>query len=814
MTLPISPADLRNAVRLAIRRPGLTLSAVLMLGVVTAAATIVFGMVDAVLLRPLPFRAPGRLVTLWNRPSQPGVPRLEISLRELAEWRARSRSLAEPAVTVIVANEITVSGGGAPFRARFSSSSANFFTVLGVEAALGRTFRPGVEDRPGVRVALLSDALWRRRFGADPAVVGRRLALDGEPFEVVGVLPRDLPLPHSAELWLPLGTLIEAEPQWKTLRIFEGIARLRPGVSPAQASAELTHIALHPRPDLPWRPLRAWVTPLTEEILGDSRDALRLMAGAAGLLLLIACSNVAALLLARAVARQREMALRSALGAGQGRLIGLLLTESLLLAALSTVLALPLAFAGLRLVAAHGPADIPRLDTACLDARSLAFAVTVSLLSIALFGLVPAFEAVRPDAGAALREGERSSAGVRAGRVRLLLVAGQAALAVMVLILAGLTGRSFAALRRADLGFAPAGRLAFHLQLTGAPSLEETAARFRALLARLDCIPGVDAAGAVLQRPLTGPIGWDYAVTLEGQTPRQRAANPIVNHERSSPGYFRTMAIPLLRGRDFTWSAKAGAPAVAVVSRSAAQRLWPGQSPLGKRLLWTVEPERGWLTVVGEVGDVRYREIASVRPDVYVPFQQDPYLSMDVVLRSARAAEELAGPVGRAVHAVDPDRPAESPAPDLIPLQRTIGAAVARPRLRVLLLGTFAVLAVLLAAVGVYGSAAAAVAHRRREIAVRLALGARRGHLLRLALGRLFAAVALGLAAGMAAYALLLADAHISARLSGLLYGIGPGDPAILLAAPACLLAVALCGGLLPVYRALRTEAAEALRGE
>lgn len=806
--LRISLPDLRHAVRLAIRQPGLTVSAVLMLGIVTGAATIVFGMVDAVLLRPLPYRDPGGLVTLWNQPAQPGVPRIEISLGDLGEWRARSRSLGELAVTANVANEVTVSGLGAPVRARFYIVSSNFFTVLGVEAALGRTFRPEVEDRPEMRVALLSDAFWRRRFAADPGVVGRRIVLDGDPFEVVGVLPRDLPFPRGADLWLSLSPFAKES---ETLRIFEGIGRLRPGVSPDQATAELTRISLSRRPSPSWRPLPARVTPLAVEILDDSRATLRLMAGAAGLLLLIACANVAALLLARAVARQREMALRSALGAGQGRLLGLLLTESLLLAALSAALALPLAFAGLRLVADHGPVDIPRLDTACLDVRALAFAVTASLLGIALFGFVPAFEAVSPDLGAALREGERSSAGVRAGRVRLLLVAGQAALALIVLILAGLTARSFVALRQAELGFAPTGRLAFRLQLSGNPAAEEKVARFRALLDRLERVPGVAGAGAVLMRPLTGPIGWDYSVTLEGQTPRQRESNPFVNHERASPGYFRTMEIPLLRGRDFAWSDTAGAPPVAIVSRSAAERLWPGQSPIGKRLLWTVEPERGWLTVVGEVGDVRYREIAGIRPDVYVPFQQDPYVSMDIVLRSALPARELAVPVAQAVRAVDPGG---VPPPELTPVEQTVGAAVARPRLRVLLLGAFAALAVLLAAVGVYGSVAYSVAQRRREIAIRLALGVGRGRLLRLALGRVFAAVALGLAAGLAAYAGLLADPRTSAWLAGLLYGIGPGDLPTLLAAPAFLLAVALCGGLLPVYRALRADAAAALRAE
>jgi putative ABC transport system permease protein len=805
----ITPPDLRHAARLAIRQPGLTLSAVLMLGIVTGAAAVVFGMFDAVVLRPLPYESPGRLVTLWNQPPQPGAPLLEVSLGEVGEWRARSRSLAAVAVTSNVPQESTVTGLGPPIRAHFSNVSANFFTVLGIAPALGRTFHEA-EDGYAARATLLSDDFWRRHLKADPGVLGRRILLDGEPLEVVGVLPPGLPFPRGTDLWLSLGPLIQSEPQWKTLRIFEGIARLRPGVSVSQAAAELLHIALHPRPNVTWKSLPVQVMPLAAELLGDSRDALRLMSWAAGLLLLIACANVASLLLARAVARQREMALRSALGAGQGRLLGMLFAESLLLAALSSALALPLAFAGLRLIAVQGPVDIPRLGTAGLDARTLAFAVTASLLSVALFGLVPAFEALHPEVGAALREGERSSAGARTGHALLLLVAGQAALAVVVLILAGLTARSFLVLRQTELGFTSAGRLAFRFQLSPGLPLHEQGDRFRSLLQRLERLPGVDDAGAVLMRPLTGAIGWDYAVTLEGQAPGQWAANPIVNHERVSPGYFSLMEIPILRGRDFAWSDAAGAPLVAIVSRSAAERLWPGKSPVGKRLQWTTEPERGWLTVVGEVGDVRYREIAGVRPDIYVPFLQDPYLSMDLVLRSAAAPQELAGAVARAAQAVDPTRPA----PELIPVQESVGAAVARPRLRVLLLGAFAALALLLAAVGVYGSVAYSVAQRRREIAVRLALGAGRRSLVRLALGRAFAAVALGLTVGLTAYAALLADPRTAAWLSGLLYGIGPGDLPTLLAAPLFLLVVALCGGLLPVYRALRSGAAAALREE
>jgi predicted permease len=456
-----------------------------------------------------------------------------------------------------------------------------------------------------------------------------------------------------------------------------------------------------------------------------------------------------------------------------------------------------------------GTADIPRLDLAALDRRTVAFTCTAALLGMALFGFLPAFEAVSADLGRALREGERATDGARVRRLRDLLVAGESALAVVVLILAGLTGRSFLALWQADLGFAPQGRLSFHVVPSRTLAEAEQAPLFRELLRRLQRVPEVDEAGLILMRPLAAPIGWDYRLTLPGQTAAQLAANPIVNYERVSPGLLRTLGIPLLEGRDFAWTDTAEAPAVAIVSRAAADRLWPGRPALGQRLRWRI-PGSPWMTVIGVAGNVRYRELEGVRPDVYVPFLQQAGAEMDVVLHSGVSAQEMERRVRAAVRAFDPSLVVGN----IVPRENAAAAARARPRLRALVLGTFAGFSLVLAAVGIYGSVAYAVAQRRRELAIRYALGAGRGALLRLTLSRALAASIAGIAAGLLAYGSLLLQPRFAAWLAGLLYETGPGDPAILLGAPLFLLAVALLAGLLSVRGALHPDAAAALRTE
>jgi putative ABC transport system permease protein len=807
--------DLRYALRLAVKNPGFTLAAVLTLGLGIGAATAIFAMVDAVLLRPLPFRDQDRLVTVWGEMKERGQKFVEVSIQDYAEWRDRNRVLSGLALVGTNDSDAALTGREQPVHIRARLASDNFFQVLGAQAALGRTFVPGQDDRPGVDVVVLSQGFWQRHFGADPKIVGRQVLLDGQPNTVVGVMPRDFRYPGDVDLWISLSGMY-ANAGLRDLRIFEAVGRLKPGAALAQAREDLLRISVQVQPERPAtnQGYTARVTPLPEEILGDTRPALLLMLGAVGLLLLIACANVAGLLLARAQARQKETALRTALGAGRGRLMRQLLTESLLLALLAAGAGLLLAWGGLRVLLAVGPADIPRLDQVGINGRMLLFTLAAALGTVALFGLAPALRTSGADLTSALKEGGKSSAGAHTARLRSLLVAGEVALALVVLVLAGLVIRSFIALERTDLGFAPRNVLTFRLSLNTAkhPGKPAWASLFQDLLHRAENLPGVESAGLVLLRPLSGPIGWDYDFTVEGQTPQEQATNPTANHERVSPGYFRTLGIPILKGRDFAWTDSGEAQRVAIVNKSTAERFWPGQDPLGKRFHWgkAEETEQPWLTVVGVVADTRYREIEAVRPDLYIPFMLNPHWSMDLVVHTAGDPMKLARPLAEVVRSLDPDLPVAN----LTTMDETIAGSVARPRLRTLILGLFAALALILAAVGLYGIIAYSVAQRRREIGIRMALGADRGAVLRLVLRQGLGLTVAGLATGLAAALLLILTERSSGWLGGLLYGVAPTDLLTFAVVPLLLTAVALLASLLPARRATRVDPLVALRAD
>jgi putative ABC transport system permease protein len=805
--------DLRHALRLAIKSPGFTLAAVLTLGLGIGAATAIFAMVDAVLLRPLPFHEQDSLVTVWGEIKERDQKFVEVSIQDYDDWKT-NRSFSSLALVGTNDADVALTGRDQPLHVRARLTSDNFFDVLGAKPALGRTFLPGQEDRPGTAVVVLSHGFWQRTFGSDPAIVGQKILLDGEAHTVVGVMPRGFRYPQDVDLWTTISG-IYAIPSLRDLRIFEAVGRLQPGVSLAQARADLLGVSLRVQQERPAsnQGYTARVTPLAEEILGDTRAALLLMLGAVGLLLLIACANVAGLLLARASARQKETALRTALGAGRWRLVRQLLTESLLLALLAAGVGLLLSWAGLRVLRAVGPADIPRLDEVAMDGRMLAFVLGASLATVLFFGLVPALQTAGGSLTSALKEGGKSSAGTHASRLRSLLVAGEVALALVVLILAGLVIRSFLALQHTDLGFDPQNVLTFRLTLNTARHPKATWANvFETVLQRTQALPGVESASLVLLRPLSGPIGWDYDFTVEGQTQEMQATNPTSNHERVSPGYFKTMGIPLLAGRDFTWGDTDKSQLVVIVNKSTADRFWPGQDPLGKRLRWgrSLQAVKPWLTVVGVVGDARYREIQAVRPDLYVPMLQDPHWAMDVVLRTKIDPARLARPATEAVRAIDPDLPVAN----LTTMEREIDDSVARPRLRSLILGLFASLALLLAAVGLYGIIAYSVAQRRQEIGIRMALGADRGAVLRLVLLQGLGLTGAGLAAGLLGAAVLLLTERSSGWLGGLLYGVAPTDLLTFAAVPLLLTAVALLASLLPARRATRVDPLVALRAE
>ncbi|HKV10549.1 MAG TPA: ADOP family duplicated permease, partial [Thermoanaerobaculia bacterium] len=606
----------------------------------------------------------------------------------------------------------------------------------------------------------------------------------------------------------PLGT----SPDLKTIRVFEAVGRLKPGVSIEQAQTDMTALSTrleegHPQTNQGYR---ASLRPLVDEILGDTGPALLLLLAAVALVLLIACANVAGLLLARAASRQKETAVRIALGAGRPRLIRQLLTESVLLAFLAAAVGLLLAWLGLRIVTAVGPADIPRLDEVGVDGRVLAFTLLVSLVTAVLFGLAPALQAARPDLTSSLKEGGKSSASRGSRRLRSLLVVAEVALALVLLVGAGLVIRSFLHLQRTDLGFQPESLLTMRITLYGnkRPEPHQWAAFYRDVAQRVEALPGVERASVVLLRPLSGPIGWDYDFMVEGQAPDEQKKNPTSNQERVSPGYFRTMGIPLVAGRDFTWSDGAEAPPVVIVNQSMARRFWPGQDPVGKRLRFgRPEGRQGpWMTVVGVVGDVRYRELQSIKPDLYVPFLQDPHWAMDLVVRTSSDPLSAASAVTTAVQEVDRDQPVSG----ITTMERALSDTVARPRLRSFILGVFAALALLLAAVGLYGIIAQSVAQRRQEIGIRIALGAGRPEVLRLVLRQGLGLTLIGLAAGLG----LALALGATGWLSTLLYGVESMDLATFAVVPLVLLAVAVAASLLPALRATRVDPLTVLRAE
>ncbi len=798
--------DLRHALRMVFRSPGFTVMAVLTLGLGIGAATVIFSMVDAVMLRPLPFTEQERLVTLWGQRNEAPV---EVSLQDYEQWRENSRSFAALGVVSASDSDLALTGQGQPLHVRGRIVSSNLFEVLGVKAVRGRSLLPA-DDRPGAPpVAVISHGFWRRRFGSDPGAVNRTISIDGRPTTIVGVMPPDFRYPRDVDVWSPIGEM-NAIPELKTLRVLEAIGRLKPGVTLETARQEMTALSTRLQREFPRENegYTAVVTPLVEEILGDTRPALLMLLGAVALVLLIACANVAGLLLARAAARQKETAVRTALGAGRTRLVRQLLSESAVLALLSSLVGLLLAYGGIDLLAAFGPADIPRLDEVGIDGRVLGFTLLVSLVTVLLFGLIPALQVARPDLTAALKEGGKASAGQRSTRLRSLLVSSEVALALVLLVGAGLMIRSFLQLQNTDLGFQPDNLLTMRITLYGQERPEPPlwAGFFQQVVERVEALPGVEGASVVLLRPLSGPIGWDYPFTVEGQSEEERRANPSSNHERVSPGYFKMMGIPLLRGRDFTWGDAAGAPMVAIVNEATARRYWPGQEAIGKRLRWGHGDRAPWLTVIGVVGDVRYREIQSVKSDLYVPFLQDPHWAMDLMVRTSGDPLSVAPSVTAAVQAIEPDQPVAK----ITTMEQAVADSVARPRLRTLILGTFAALALLLAAVGLYGIIAYSVAQRSHEIGIRMALGADRNAVLGMVLRQALALTLAGLAAGL----LLAMAVGATGWITELLYGVRSIDLLTFAVVPLVLITVSIAASLLPARRATRVDPLVALRYE
>ncbi len=814
--------DLRYALRGLRQRPGFTAVAVLTLALGIGANTAIFSVANGVLLRPLPYERPDRLAMIWGHRTQ--TPHAELSVPEYWDLGERAHSFVR--IGAYAGGTATLTGGGAPERLRTGYITASIPGVLGVTPSIGRAFT-AEEDLPGrPAVALLSDGLWRRRFGADPTIVGRVLMIDDAPTTVVGVMPAGFQLPaHHAgpgmELWAPLQLDPATNRSVRGWHFLEAVGRLRDGVTLAAASAEMSTLmrgmlAAYPMDYTP--EFDGSATAVEQEVVGDVRPAILVLLGAVALLLLIACANVAALLLARAESRQREIALRTALGAGRTRLIRQLLTESVLLAVAGGAIGVMLASWGVSGLVLAAPASIPRLSAVGMDGRVLLFTLCLTLFTGILFGMAPALHAVRHDLSNALTDGGRAgTAGGQRHRVRRLLVAGQVALALVLVTGAGLLVQSFLHLRQVDPGFRPEGLLTARIELSTVRFHTSTARRdfYRELLDRLAHVPGVQSVAMARALPMTGrlEIG-DWSFVLEGQ-----AASPPLptdwhpaDWQVVSTGYFGTMGIPLLQGRDFTDADRAGGPGAMIVNRTLAAQVWPGQDPVGRRvLLGGGDADSIWRTVVGVVGDVHHRGLtAPARPEMYLPYEQFPagtgmpQAAMYVALRSAGNPEALTAALRSTVTALDPDTPvAESQT-----MEAALGAWAAERRLIMLLVSGFALVALVLGAVGIYGVMAHLVSERKREIGIRMALGAVPEQILRLVVSQSAWVVGGGIAAGT------IGALAASRVLSGLLFEVRPTDPLTFGGTALVLAAVAAGATLVPAMRAVRTDPAHALRSD
>jgi len=809
--------SLGHAVRHLLRAPGFTALAAGTLALGIAASTAIFSLADAVVLAPLPYEDPAGRVMIWNR--WLGFDKTWVNPAEMRAYGERCPSLQAVANWSIDRRNLT--GDGEAARVGIALITANGFSVLGARPLLGRGILEQEDRAEGPHVAVLGHALWQGRFGGDPGVLGRLVELDGVPHQVVGVMPAGFALPtdFTEDAAEPTQIYVPRAPDAEELSEFGnhgdyGAAQLRKGASPARASEELRaatrQLTAEGRYDTRANH-NAFAVSLPDEILGPQRPALTVTAGAAILLLLIACANVASLLLARGAGRQRELALRAAVGGGRGRLIGQQLVEGLLLALLGALAGLPLASATLQLLGATVTANMPRAAAASIDPRAVAFALALAALTTLVFALVPALQALKLDLTGALREGgPRSAGGVSQRRWRRGVVVAQAAFAALLAVGAGLMGRSLGALSRIDLGFEPNGVLTQRLSLPARayPKAEDVIRFYRALLDETRALPGVRGAGLLRSLPLGESIG-DWGIDVEGYD-EQALGSASADWQVASEGSAETLGERLVSGRWLGRGDDENAPDVAVVNQAMARRFWAGQDPLGRRFR-IGPPERPWVTVVGIAGDVRHNGITGVvKAKFYRPYTQfhrsrgNPTRDLALVVKADADPRALAAPIREVVKRLDPAVPVSR----VRTLEDIEHGSIAAPRLASLVLSLFAVLAMLLSAVGVYGVLAMGVAERRQEIGVRMALGARPGSVSRLVLGEGLAAVGFGLALG------LVAAAYLSRLLGGLLHDVRPLDPATYLAVAAALASVALVAGLVPALRAAHTDPSVALRNE
>jgi putative ABC transport system permease protein len=798
--------DAKYGFRMLLRYPAFTGIAVATLALGIGVNTAIFSVVNAVLLRPLPYRDAGGLVVLQETSQR--VPIVSPSYPNFLDWRRQSRSFEEMAL--LVESDFNLSGVDRPERVGGSSVSSNLFRMLGVRPLLGRDFLPA-EDVPGAApVAILTHALWQRRFGGDPRAVGKSLTLDGKPTTVVGILPPLIRNVAGGDLYTPLGLVVGTMQERGSHGDTTAIARLKSGVPLPAARAEMGAIAAALGKQYPDTNAGYGVdvVPLRDLMVGDSRAPLLLLLGAVGLVLLIACANVANLLLARAAAREREFAIRAALGAGRGRVLRQLLTECVLLASVAGAVGLLLADWGISWLMALIPQDLLTGGPVAVDRWVLAFTAALSLLSAVFAGTVPALQASRQDLNETLKEGGRSSSqGPRPQRLRQLFAAAEIAIALVLAINSGLLLKSFRMLLRVDPGFNPRNVLTLYVNLPGAKygTPAQVTAFYRQALEKLAALPGVSAAAVGTDLPLTGNHSRSD-IAIEGLPVPPPGQFPHPDFHRISPGYLKVLGLPLLRGRGFAESDVASSPLVALVSDSLAKRYWPGADAVGKRFtLGHAGPGAPLATVVGVVGDTKqYGLDAQTRLEVYLPYTQSVRAGAVFAVRTATPPEAMTAAVTAAIQTLDPDLPVH----DAMTMEQVETQSFGTRRLTMMLLGVFAALALILAAVGIYGVISTMVEQRTHEIGLRMALGAQPGSVLRLIVGQGLRLALAGVALGLAAAAAL------TRLLASLLFGVGALDPTTFLGVTALLLVVAVAACYVPARRATRVDPLVALRYE
>ena len=807
--------DLRYGTRALARHKAFTTVAVLTLALGIGANAAIFSVVNTVLLRPLPWPEPDRAVMIWSRWT--AFDKTWVADGEVLDYRRRSQTLAD--VAAWGEGQVNLTGDGEPERVSGAQVTANLFSTLGVTPMIGRTFTAQEDVPNGPDLVVLGHALWTRRYAADAGIVGRTIQINGRPSQVIGVmppgfvLPTDFQNPQPSQMWAPL-RIDPATADHGSHGLYAA-ARLKPGATVAQAGAELHGIAramtregLYPEQ----MQFDTVVLSLADEVLGGVRRSIWLLFGAVAFLLLIACANVANLLLARAEGRQREIAVRAALGAGAGRVVRQLLTESLVLTGLATVAGLALAFGGVRFLAWWNPADIPRVATVALDLRVLAFTAGVALVTSLLFSLAPAIRALHVDLNDSLKDGSQStSSGTGRQRFRSALVVVEMALAVVLLVGAGLMLRSLWALQRVPLGFDPDNVLTMRLSLPQASyeKPEEVVRFYERLMESVRALPGVRVAGAVRALPLGSTIG-DFGLRVDGYTPPP-GTNAKGDWQIITDGYLDASGERLVRGRGITAADGMDAQLVALINEEMARRYWSGRDPIGGRFRIGASAERPWVTVVGVVADVRHNGIVdTVKEKFYVPHRQwhkslgTAIRSMTLVVKTEQEPATLAGAIRQRIRTLDP----ELPVADVRTMTEVVGATLSTPRFTGVLLGTFAILALILSAVGIYGVLSYVVSRRTREIGIRVAIGAQRSQVIALVLRN-------GLSLALAGVAIGVAIAAWASRLlGGLLHDVRPGDPATFAAVALLLSAVAVVASFVPAWRASRVDPVVVLKGE